>query len=77
MAETHDARLAKNAQIKYCHDNKAPYFAPEDGRCYKCHANIYEKSHLHDGSVSWGITIESAGAKLITGCPHCHRSYCD
>ena len=24
-----------------------------------------------------GVTVEQAGAQLITGCPHCNRSYCD
>lgn len=28
----------------------------------------------------WGekaITVESLGDYIITGCPYCHRSYCD
>lgn len=24
-----------------------------------------------------GITVEKAGKTLITGCPHCNKSYCD
>ena len=24
-----------------------------------------------------GIPVEKAATKLITGCPHCNRSYCD
>lgn len=24
-----------------------------------------------------GITVEKAATSLITGCPHCNRSYCD
>ena len=24
-----------------------------------------------------GITVEEASTKLVTGCPHCNRSYCD
>lgn len=24
-----------------------------------------------------GISVEKAGSELVTGCPHCSRSYCD
>lgn len=24
-----------------------------------------------------GISVEKAGSELITGCPHCNRTYCD
>lgn len=24
-----------------------------------------------------GISVEEAGRTLVTGCPHCHRSFCD
>jgi len=24
-----------------------------------------------------GITVEKASKELVTGCPHCHKSYCD
>lgn len=24
-----------------------------------------------------GITVEKASKELVTGCPHCNRSYCD
>ncbi|WP_094603438.1 hypothetical protein SPSIL_014880 [Sporomusa silvacetica DSM 10669] len=24
-----------------------------------------------------GISLEKAGSELVTGCPHCNRSYCD
>lgn len=24
-----------------------------------------------------GITVKEAGERLVAGCPHCNRSYCD
>ncbi|HHT04525.1 MAG TPA: hypothetical protein GX005_09445 [Bacteroidales bacterium] len=29
------------------------------------------------GTRITGITLEMAGKELITGCPHCCRTYCD
>lgn len=66
--KTFDAILANKKQEEYCEENNLPHFAPKDGRCYKCGKNIY--------SVD-GISIESAGKHLITGCPFCHYSYCE
>ena len=34
----------------------------------------------HDGEeyeYITGISNENAGTRLVTGCPHCNRSYCD
>lgn len=62
-----DIRACIEAQKQYCRDNKAPHFAPEDGFCYSCGKQIYAN----------GRNIEYASNELITGCPHCHRSYCD
>ena len=47
-------------------DKGGPYFAPKDGFCWSCGEQIYER-------ISW----EQARHELITGCPHCSRSYCD
>ena len=60
------------AQRMYCEDNKEPHFAPKDGRCWKCGKNIYEPNEK-----GFGIKTEEASKKLVTGCPHCFRSYCD
>lgn len=69
------------AQQKYCVENKAPHFAPRSGICWKCHRNIYEprKYFGYDNKTEYtsGITVEKAGIELVTGCPHCNRSYCD
>lgn len=54
------------AQKNYCQENKVPYFAPGNGICWKCRKQVYN-----------AITMESASTQLITGCPYCHRSYCD
>ena len=54
------------AQEKYCKEHKAPHFAPHSGICWSCNKQIYEK-----------ISLEKAATELITGCPHCNRSYCD
>ena len=77
------------AQRKACAENDYPHFAPRDGICYGCRANIYQNigwvnadgSHTSkDGAeVDYvtGISLEKASTELITGCPHCHVSYCE
>jgi hypothetical protein len=65
-----------------------PHFAPDDGYCWHCKKNIYvplfwkpidnfrtEQCKKEDAKFVTGITIEAA-KKHITGCPHCHRTYC-
>lgn len=75
------------AQAKYCEENKVPHFAPKDGRCWNCRKNIYEPVEK-TRTLYWqegkpqenyitGITTEKAASRLVTGCPHCNRSYCD
>lgn len=76
-----------NAQRKYCKATGLPHFAPDNGICWSCHRNIYQLYghkgrdwELIDGEVYdyiTGYTNEEAGTKLITGCPHCNRTYCD
>lgn len=41
-----------------------PELAPADGVCFSCHEQIYTDEHLD-------------GTSLVTGCPHCNRSYAD
>lgn len=74
------------AQRNYCVEKELPYFAPHDGRCWSCNRNIYEPvEHKRKdcitreviGTYTTGIEVEKAGLELITGCPHCNRSYCD
>lgn len=44
-------------------------FAPTGGICYHCRQDITKGVN--------GITVESLGDYIITGCPHCNTSYCD
>lgn len=56
------------AQTEYTKRKKLPLFAPTNGRCEYCFSYIYGES---------GYTIEDARERLITGCPHCCKSFCD
>lgn len=62
----------KDAQYKYCEETKFPHFAPMSGRCYSCGRNIYQ-NYILGSRLSNGLN----GVHHVTGCPHCHRSYCD
>lgn len=73
-------------QRKVC--KGGPHFAPEDGVCWFCRRNIYDPRFYKAGGYSQrttfencdyvsGITIEKASTQMITGCPHCNRSYVD
>lgn len=44
-------------------------FAPKGGKCYFCKKDITQGEK--------GITLEQLGNYIITGCPYCHRSFCD
>lgn len=78
-AQEYNVQESIKAQKKYCEENKAPHFAPHDGRCWSCSRNIYEPIERQYGENKFtnGITVEKAGSSLVTGCPHCNRSYCD
>ena len=54
------------AQKEYCKETGAPHFAPASGMCWSCNRQIYNE-----------IDVVRAANSLITGCPYCHRSYCD
>lgn len=54
------------AQKQYCAKTKSPHFAPSSGCCFKCGRQIYKS-----------ISMEAASKSLVTGCPFCHKSYCD
>ena len=61
-------KLAIKGQKEYWDKSGAPDFAPNDGRCWNCRSQIYAEG---------GIDVERASNTLVTGCPFCHRSYCD
>ncbi|AIM37357.1 hypothetical protein KO02_12130 [Sphingobacterium sp. ML3W] len=73
--QTYNANQAIKAQKSYCEKSGDPHFAPTNGICYRCKNQIYFQ--INHGSYSTGISVEKATNQLITGCPHCHRSYCD
>jgi len=62
-------------QKEYCESRKFPLFAPENGVCWNCRKNIYEEIKGQYGFT--GYDTERAMLSHITGCPHCHRSYCE
>ena len=77
------------AQSEYCEREGAPHFAPRDGNCWNCRSNIYEPRHWkfemgrgiraskEAATLTTGIPLDKAASRLVTGCPHCNRSYCD
>jgi hypothetical protein len=60
-----DFAALHEAQRALCKANGWPHFAPRV--CWHCRREIYS----HPSAQS------AAGTSLITGCPHCHASYCD
>ena len=91
MNNTFDISKAREAQETLCKEKDYPHFAPKSGYCWNCNRNIYvqigwkvengrkiqvslDSKELHHTT---GITVEKAGKELVTGCPHCNRSYCD
>ncbi|WP_206752690.1 hypothetical protein, partial [Serratia marcescens] len=70
-----DSESARLAQKKYCEESRAPHFAPLDGICFRCKKDIYTR--IDNGVSVTGISVRRAGSQLVTGCPHCNRSYCD
>lgn len=62
MKTREEIKQAIEDQKNACAESGAPHFAPMDGICWACGKQIYEKV---------------SGKSLVTGCPHCHRSYCD
>jgi hypothetical protein len=55
-------------QKKLCDKLGLPHFAPPNGICSECKRQIYQ--NYNDSS---GVN----GSSLVTGCPHCLKSYCD
>ncbi|WP_406945728.1 hypothetical protein ACJA3J_05625 [Halobacillus sp. SY10] len=84
-----DVIKALKAQEKYCEESGAPHFAPKGGSCWNCRKNIYEHYHwkfdkgnrspatAEESNMRTGISVKEAASTLVTGCPHCNRTYCD
>jgi hypothetical protein len=73
--KTFDVQAAIAGQKKLQQEKGYPDFAPSNGLCYRCKAQIYEEKQ-HDGYKT-GVSVERASGELITGCPHCNYSYCE
>jgi hypothetical protein len=73
--ETFDVQASIKAQNEHCKTTGDPHFAPSDGKCYNCGNQIYKQIDHGNGYLS-GIPLERASS-LVTGCPHCHYSYCE
>lgn len=76
VAFEYNPKKAAKAQLAYCDQHEIPMFAPYDGLCLRCGRSIYLPTNGSGGSVS-GYTVEQAGSKHITGCPHCSATFCD
>lgn len=72
MKTTEEIKQACADQAALCKEMGYPNFAPLDGRCYRCYNNVYQDIE-RDGRIVKGYS----GKEHVTGCPHCHRSYCD
>lgn len=66
----------KDNQVKLWEEKKLPDFAPRSGKCYKCNRDIYQNYII---GTHWSPRLSNGhdGKELVTGCPHCHRSFCD
>ena len=66
---------AAKAQSDLCAVKGYPHFAPYSGVCWSCKRNIFQE--IDRGKYKTGISVKQASSTLITGCPHCNRTYCD
>lgn len=85
----YDVNASVKAQAEYQERTGSPDFPPKSGRCWNCKRNIYEPYHWRveygqkkpcneeESIFTTGVTTEKASNSLVTGCPHCNRSYCD
>ena len=62
---TVDFEALSKAQAEYCERAGVPHFAPRV--CYACSREIYAHPRAQT----------EADNTLITGCYHCHRSFCE
>ena len=69
-----DVNKSIKAQKELCDKKNYPHFAPMNGICYNCNRCIYLP---YDEKKEIGVSVDKATNELITGCPHCHISYCE
>ena len=74
MNRTFNPESAAAAQEAYCEEHGIPMFAPKNGCCPNCCRNIYLP--ISNGIVRlYGVSVQEAGERVISGCPHCHKSF--
>lgn len=64
MEQTKETLEKIQAQEAYISDKNYRAFGPNDGICYFCSCQIYNR-----------ISLETASAELIIRCPHCDKSF--
>lgn len=74
MDNIYNPAEAIKAQEEYCTAKHVPRFAPANGMCTYCQEQIYAPRR---GKTTGGISLKEAGSRMVTGCPHCHRSFCE
>jgi len=79
VSKTFNSIEAAKAQEAYCNKHEVPMFAPTNGWCSRCGRNIFEPYPVRHGAetVTLGISVEEAGKRLISGCPHCNATFVD
>jgi predicted kinase len=55
-----------NRQVQYCQSKNLPVLLIGYGWCPKCQKNVFDFASIR----------ETADKEYITGCPHCHFSFC-
>lgn len=76
--EKYNVAEASEAQRRYCDARGIPMFAPADGWCHVCGRNIYHAvTYRGREDHPYGISVETAGRRLISGCPHCNATFVD
>ena len=53
----------------WCRSRELPCFVPPSGKCFACRRDVFEDTEHTAGYPETG--------EFITGCPHCHRTFCD
>ena len=78
MDKTFNTIEAIKMQEAYCAKHGFPMYVPANGWCRDCGRNIFEPyTYRREPIKTTGISVEEAGSRLISGCPHCNRTFVD
>lgn len=61
---TAEEKFEKNKA--WCREHNLPCFIPVSGKCFACRKSVFSDGNR---GPKWD--------EFITGCPHCHRTFCD